>query len=108
MENESLAERKLRKIDVAFVSFEEIRMMCYLGLSQYRAAYDDYDENENPYQNVKDYHSLVVPSRKFPSLEAELGDVFARNFMRRMRYDLKTEIPVQEFKDAVLNQDWRT
>ena len=83
-------------------------MMCYLGLSQYRAAYEDYDENENPYRGVNDYHSVVVPSRQFPSLEAELGDVFARDFMRKMGYDLKREIPIQEFKDAVLDQDWRT
>ena len=81
--------------------------MCYLGLSQYRAAYDDYDENENPYQGLNDYHSMVVPSSQFPSLEAELGDVFARDFMRKMRYDLKAEIPIQEFKDAVLNEDYR-
>ena len=77
--------------------------MCYLGLSQYRAAYEDYDENEDPYHAVKDYHSLIIPSKKFPSLEAELGDVFARDFMRKMRYDLTAEIPIQEFKDAVLN-----
>ena len=71
-------------------------MMCYLGLTQHlRNVTDHPDKNvENPYANITDYDSMVVPSKNFSSLEAAMADIFARDFMLKMNYNLKEKMPL--------------
>ena len=35
----------------------------------------------NPYENITDYKSYVVPAKNFITLEAAMADIFARDFM---------------------------
>ena len=41
----------------------------------------DNNDVENPYANITDYDSMVVPSKHFSSLEAAMADIYARDFM---------------------------
>jgi len=50
------------------------------------------------------YDSYVVPAKNFISLEAAMADIFARDFMYKMRYGLREEIPLQEFKSKLMTE----
>ncbi len=79
--------------------------MCYLGLTQSK---NNIDPSKNPYEKITDYESYSVPASKFESLEAAMADIYARDFMRRMKYGLKQEIPILEFKEKLINQKRKT
>ena len=87
----------------AVVSFEEIRMMCYLGLTQHWQQYGGRrEEPANPYENMADYESRSVAAKHFHSLEAAMADIYARDFMHKMGYNLRETIPLQQFKEKLL------
>ena len=46
-------------------------------------------EEGNPYANITDYDSKAIASRHFESLEAAMADIYARDFMLKLGYNLK-------------------
>jgi len=82
-------------------------MMCYLGLTQSHAAYTDKYASplrENPFANITDYESYHVASKNFNSLESAMADIYARDFMQKMHYNLREQIPLMEFKKKLLTE----
>ena len=90
------------------VSFDEMRMMCYLGMSQHyknsTEKHQQLDEGTNPYANISDYDSKAIASKHFESLEAAMADIYARDFMLKLGYDLRQQVPLLQFKDRLLTE----
>mgnify|MGYP007004933866 CR=1 FL=1 len=59
-------------------------------------------EPENPYSNMTDYESISISAKNFKSLEAAMADIYARDFMLKMGFNLKEKIPLPEFKEKLL------
>ena len=91
----------------SFTSFEEVRKMCFLGLNQTRTVgsgqqplRDDYD----PFKNITDYESWALSPGEFTSTEACIADIYARDFMKKMGYSLKQDIPLADFREKLLKE----
>ena len=103
-------QRRNQLEKACFTSFDEVRKMCFMGMTQPRTTDPNYkppEHENNPFANITDYDSWQLSAKHFISLEACMADIYARDFMKRMGYSLREAIPLLEFKEKLLNERHR-